>query len=53
MAGDAISVVPPGAKTTTKDAGTAARITMDGASVVSHTLTKPFRGDDRRASLAK
>ena len=53
MAGAAISVVSQGVKTTTKAAGTAARITMDGARVVSHTLTKPFRGDDRRASLAK
>jgi len=47
MAGAAVKVVSQTVKTTAKAAGTAARITMDGAKVVTHTVTKPFRkGED-------
>ena len=53
MAGAAVTVVSQGVKTTAKVAGTAARITMDGTRVVSHTLTKPLRKDDEPARPAK
>ena len=43
MASAAVSVVSQTVKTTAKVAGTAARITLDGAKAASHTITKPFR----------
>jgi len=43
MAGAAVTVASQTVKTTAKVAGTAARITMDGARAVTHTVTKPFR----------
>ena len=46
MAGAAVSVASQSVKTTAKVAGTAARITMDGAKVVSSIVTKPFRKDE-------
>ena len=47
MATAAVTVASQTVKTTAKAAGTAARITMDGARVVSHTATKPLRGDKK------
>ncbi len=49
MAGAAVSVVSQTVKTTAKAAGTAARITMNGARAASHTITKPFRKDEEEA----
>lgn len=49
MAGAAVSVVSQTVKTTAKAAGTAARITMNGASAASHTITKPFRKGEEEA----
>jgi K+-transporting ATPase c subunit len=46
MATAAVTVVSQTVKTTAKAAGTAARLTMDGARVASHTITKPFRKDE-------
>ena len=53
MAGAAVSVVSQSVKTTAKAAGTAARITMDGAKVVSHMVTKPFRKNEDDKAAAK
>jgi hypothetical protein len=49
MAGAAVSVVSQTVKTTAKAAGTAARITMDGAKAASHIATKPFRKGEEDA----
>ena len=46
MAGAAVNVVSQTVKTTAKAAGTAARITMDGARAASHAITRPFRNDE-------
>ena len=46
MASAAVSVLSQTVKTTAKVAGGAARITVDGAKVVSHTVTKPFRKNE-------
>ena len=46
MASAAVTVASQTVKTTAKAAGTAARFTMDGARVVSHTVSKPFRKDE-------
>lgn len=43
MAGAAVTVASQTVKTTARAAGAAARITVDGAKAVSHTVTKPFR----------
>jgi hypothetical protein len=40
-------------KTTAKTAGTAARITMDGARAASHTITRPFRNDEDETAAIK
>ena len=53
MAGAAVTVVSQTVKTTAKAAGTAARVTMDGARVVSNTVTKPFRKDGEESAPAK
>lgn len=53
MASAAVTVVSQTVKTTAKAAGAAARITMDGARIVSHTVTKPFRKDDENGAPAK
>jgi len=53
MAGAAVSVVSQTVKTTAKAAGAAARITMDGARVASHTITKPFRNDEDETAAIK
>lgn len=48
MATAAVTVASQTIKTTAKAAGTAARITMDGAQAASHAITKPFRkGEDK------
>jgi hypothetical protein len=46
MASAAVSVLSQTVKTTAKVAGGAARITVDGAKAVSHTVTKPFRKNE-------
>lgn len=46
MANAAATVASQTVKTTAKVAGTAARVTMDGARAVSHTVSRPFRQDD-------
>jgi len=46
MASAAVTVASQTVKTTAKVAGTAARVTMDGARVVSHTVSRPFRKED-------
>lgn len=49
MATAAVTVASQTVKTTAKAAGTAARITMDGAQAVSNTVTRPFRkGEDQK-----
>ncbi len=53
MAGAAATVVSQTVKTTAKVAGTAARITLDGARVVSNTVTRPFRKADETGAPAK
>lgn len=53
MAGAAVSVVSQTVKTTAKVAGTAARITMNGARAASHTITRPFRKDEDEIVPAK
>lgn len=53
MAGAAVSVVSQTVKTTAKAAGTAARITMDGARAASHTITRPFRNDEDETAAIK
>ncbi|GBE44878.1 MAG TPA: hypothetical protein ENH05_08860 [Rhizobiales bacterium] len=53
MAGAAVTVVSQTVKTTAKAAGTAARLTMDGARVVSTTVSKPFRKDDETGAPAQ
>jgi len=53
MAGAAVSVVSQTVKTTAKAAGAAARITMDGARVASHTITRPFRNDEDETAAIK
>ena len=53
MANAAAAIVSQTAKTTSKAAGTAARITIDGARAVSHTLTKSFRGDNEEEAPVK
>ena len=50
MASAAVTVVSQTAKTTARAAGTAARITMDGARAASHTITKPFRRGENENS---
>lgn len=45
MASAAVTVASQTVKTTAKAAGTAARVTMDGARAVSHTVSRPFRKD--------
>jgi hypothetical protein len=45
MASAATTLVSQTVKTTTKAAGTVARVTMDGARAASHTISKPFRKD--------
>lgn len=46
MASAATTLVSQTVKTTAKATGAAARITMDGARAVSHTVTRPFRKDE-------
>lgn len=46
MASAAVTIASQTVKTTTKAAGTAARVTMDGARAISHTVSKPFRRDN-------
>ena len=53
MAGAAVTVASQTVKTTAKVAGTAARVTMDGARVVSKTVTRPFRKNDENRAPAK
>jgi len=43
MATAATTVVSQTVKTTAKAAGTAARVTMDGARAASNTVSRPFR----------
>lgn len=51
MASAAVTVASQTAKTTAKAAGTAARVTMDGARAVSHTVSKPFRKSEDDGSV--
>ena len=51
MATAAVTVASQTVKTTAKVAGTAARITMDGAQAASHTITRPFRKDEDKNNL--
>jgi hypothetical protein len=53
MASAAVSVLSQTVKTTAKVAGGAARITVDGAKAVSHTVTKPFRKNEDEDTLIK
>ncbi len=53
MASAAMSVISQTVKTTAKTAGTAVRITMDGARAASHTITRPFRKDVDETAPAK
>ena len=46
MASAAVTVASQTVKTGAKAAGVAARITLDGARAVSHTVSRPFRKSD-------
>jgi len=43
MASAAVTVASQTVKTAVKAAGAAARVTMDGARAISHTVSRPFR----------